>query len=57
MTIKVMISVLPAQIVQPLTAVTFPTKFASIDREQLSDVISKLSVQIPNVNDAAYPRY
>ncbi|MFE4705265.1 YhcN/YlaJ family sporulation lipoprotein [Peribacillus simplex] len=28
-------------------------KAASIDREQLSDVISKLSVQIPNVNDAA----
>ncbi|MFD6208854.1 YhcN/YlaJ family sporulation lipoprotein [Peribacillus sp. NPDC060253] len=28
-------------------------KTASIDREQLSDVISKLSVQIPNVNDAA----
>ncbi|WHY97271.1 YhcN/YlaJ family sporulation lipoprotein [Peribacillus simplex] len=28
-------------------------KDASIDREQLSDVISKLSVQIPNVNDAA----
>lgn len=27
-------------------------KAASIDREQLSDVISKLSVQIPNVNDA-----
>ncbi|MBT2666474.1 YhcN/YlaJ family sporulation lipoprotein [Bacillus sp. ISL-4] len=28
-------------------------KAASIDREQLSDVITKLSVQIPNVNDAA----
>ncbi|WP_057912116.1 YhcN/YlaJ family sporulation lipoprotein [Peribacillus muralis] len=28
-------------------------KTASIDREQLSDVISKLSVQIPNVNDVS----
>ncbi|MGE7876157.1 YhcN/YlaJ family sporulation lipoprotein [Peribacillus muralis] len=28
-------------------------KTASIDREQLSDVISKLSVQLPNVNDVS----